>query len=280
MFEQYQVVSCERTFSIVYSKGRKDVFSDWQRLRIFDTNQSEVVKKVVINIKALLLLPQSKEPRSYEIEIDFDSLITAIKLPKELAENQSADEADDQDSPPAWWILRQQGTARMLITYSDYVVATTLSTAIENWFKALKTAPGVQLSGNIRRFFSYSIVSNFPYVITGVMGLFACDKIFLIASSQNWSLSKISIALTMLIFLALIIFKFVDTVIDQFTDYVFSLSPVSSIRLTKGDAELYAASQKQNRTNMIKGGLALIGAVAVGVAGNAVYELIVKRLLA
>lgn len=84
----------------------------------------------------------------------------------------------------------------------------------------------------------------------------------------------------MLIFLALIIFKFVDTVIDQFTDYVFSLSPVSSIQLTKGDAELYAASQKQNRMNMIKGGLTLISAVAVGVAGNAVYELIVKRLLA
>lgn len=109
----------------------------------------------MINIKALLLLPQSKEPRSYEIEIeiDFDSLITAMKLPKELAESQSADEADDQDSPPAWWILRQQGTARMLITYSDYVVASTLSTVIENWFKALKTALGVQLSGNIRRFF-------------------------------------------------------------------------------------------------------------------------------
>ena len=84
----------------------------------------------------------------------------------------------------------------------------------------------------------------------------------------------------MLIFLALIIFKFVDTVIDQFTDYVSSLSPVSSIRLTEGDAKLYAASQKQNRTNMTNGGLALIGAVAVGVAGNAVYELIVKRLLA
>lgn len=112
------------------------------------------------------------------------------------------------------------------------------------------------------------------------MGLFACDRVFLIASSQNWALSKITFALTMLIFLALIIFKFIDTVIDQFTDYVFSLSPVSSIRLTKCDAELYAASQRQNRANMIKGGLALIGAVAVDVAGNAVYELIVKRLLA
>ena len=238
------------------------------------------MKKVVINTKALTLLPQSKEPRGYEIEIDFDSLITAMKLPKELAESQSVDEAEDQDSPPAWWILRQQGTARMLITYSDYVVATTLSTAVENWFKALKIAPGLQLSANIRRFFSYSIVSNFPYVITGLMGLFACDRIFLIAVSQRWAQSKITIALTILIFLALMIFKFVDTVIDQFTDYVFSLSPVSSIRLTKGDAELYAASQKQNRKNMIKGGLALISAVAVGVAGNAVYELIVKRLLA
>lgn len=147
LYEQYQIVSSNCTVTLFHISDAKEKFSSFKRFKVHDSTSLSAVENIRLKYSFLIVLPKTKRPQSYDIEIDISSR-AAIHQRSELETGISK----------RLMLFFAPWTGLIEIEYVDYTVARNFLVAIEHWFNALpqgKSIPGIFLLKQYSEYFPF-----------------------------------------------------------------------------------------------------------------------------
>ena len=125
--EQYHIISKNCSITLFHLDDQRQVFSSFERFKIFDRTTLSPVENIRIEYNFLIVLPQLKKPQSYKIEINIRSRAAMIKRANNTNSTRSA----------IFYEFLTDNTAFLEIDYIDYSVARNFQGVIDGWFRAL-----------------------------------------------------------------------------------------------------------------------------------------------
>jgi hypothetical protein len=128
-FEQYNVTSSSCSITVFFVKGTKEVFSSFERFKLFNSSSRSETERVFINFNFMIILPKTKRVQQYEIKINLSSNLGVSKKVRE----------DMGGSESIFRLLIGQ-TAQISIKYIDYLVDKNFLDTIDEWIKCLPSS--------------------------------------------------------------------------------------------------------------------------------------------
>ncbi len=151
--EQYNICSKNCSVSIYYYEDTREVFSTFERFRMYDSSRLSPVESVLLKYDFLIKLPQTNRLQNYTLGIRLASRITVMKKMRE-------------DFPVGFplrpFILDR--TANVSIDYVDYMVARNFQDAIKGWIDGLEEHSAPKLIKFLQR------RSHYIPIITKALG--------------------------------------------------------------------------------------------------------------
>lgn len=264
LYEQYNIKSHNCSVTLFYVKETKEVFSSFERFKLFNQSSLSEVERVYLKYNFLIVLPKTKRTQSYELEINLSSQIAARKSIKENIR------------PPAkiFQIFLGQ-TAIVSMKYIDYLVARNFLDTIDEWFRALPTNKSSTLFTKLseRSHYFPVLLKNGFFILASYL-LYKKYLYFIPPNTTDLSIfSKYAIVTIPIIYFSLRIGltfgKYIEDAIDD-------MQPLSYICLTRGDEKLIAQTKRNNKIKIIKAIGSLLMALLTGIGASIIANLLTK----
>lgn len=128
--EQYNICSANCSITVFYVDDTRDQFSSFDRFRLHNAGCTNPVESILFKYNFLVILPKTKQPQSYTINIRLASRVAVMRR------------MDGEFYGPPPQIIRIMGnrTAVVEVEYIDYMVARNLLNIVDEWFKGIPTA--------------------------------------------------------------------------------------------------------------------------------------------
>lgn len=177
MLEQYQHSDLACRFAVSYVDGTTETFSGMERFVLQAPAAQQVVHDIDITYSFFLVLPQTQEPKSYQLTVSLRSEVAAI----ERLEQTKATFAEKQ-----MYFSLSQATSKLEIEYVDLAVARNIEQTLGGWYNALPKR-NVTLANLYRRGAKLLLVMLRPMLYLGVTAAFLywTDFVDLISESNS-----------------------------------------------------------------------------------------------
>lgn len=262
---QYKVASASASFSIKYQNDSSERFSSIERFKLHAGAKGVPVEEVDISYRFLVILPETKKPQEYRINISLLSRIVKIEDLRRKIEEINI-------SIPLWQFDNEL-TCRASIDFTDITVANAFMSVIKSWERTLDQVETSSLIKNIRPFakympsvFKYGLLVAGSYYTMGVV-----DKYFLSPEAHT----------TAVFILIAFIFNFLLWRVginagNKSERHLNQLYEVSYIYFSGADKKLADECTSTRNKNIMYGGLYLAGTLLIGVLASGVANYIFK----
>lgn len=268
--EQYTIVASSKRVVISYRSGQSDDFADWNRLKIIDRSKIYITKKVVLECDFLLIRSEQNKPRNYKIQVEIDSINGCYaKLPKDLSSGNDNDA--ESNFFAAYWHITRNGSTRCNITYTDYIIASTLQAVVDKWYSTIPKVENWENFELLRRVFNFRFIDFFINTIA------ACIGLWIAFSHGNELEGRFGISATIcLILIGSAFFWIAAKDLSEWgLDKFISSPPSSSICITEGDKQLIEYTKTQQNSGIIK----LLASIASSLITAIISKLAIAYLL-
>ncbi len=223
---------------------------------------------ILFQYEFLVILPQTRKPQSYSLEIRFISRIAFSKRMR----------SEFIGSPPRFFLGFGRRTINIEIRYIDYNVARTFVAAIDEWTRGLTTSQyqsgmkWLQSKSHImRKILEFLIVIFVMYQIGRVIPHFVTHTSDLLAFA-DFTLAAVA-CVYVAYFAAGFIARFIEASVDD-------IAPIAYISISKGDARDIEEFTKRNKRNKWKIFGGLLGTLLFSVLIEVTAILIVEYVKA
>jgi hypothetical protein len=252
LYEQYNIIENNCNVTLYHIDDCKEVYSSFDRFRLSEKSSLSSIENVRLQYNFLILLPKTKRPQSYKIDIDIHSR-AAIK--------QKASKEHGLSRRIMHLIASR--TALLEIEYIDYTVARNFRTAIDSWFNGLD-----QSKENKVLNFLQDHSHNISLLTRYSSALFICFYFFY--QSSNWftdtstleNLFRISVVAFGTIFIVSGITGRFGAEIARSIDRI---QPLSFLNLTRGDEKAIIELEDENNKNKNKSFLNIALTIALNI---------------
>ena len=211
------------------------------------------MESILVKYNLLLIPPQLDKPQTYTI---------SIRVASQLATRKRMEEHFFGEIPKIIRIMNGR-TLLVEIEYTDYVVARAILSLIDEWQRVIPRDTESRMM-KLMQAKSYLIPRSVKF-ITAIFATFLVVKTlphFLSSDQPNLLLfgqifSYASISVFSAYCIAGWFARVLESSIDRWT-------PLSFVKLNKGDDVAIAASEEANRNNIIKGGVAPVSWTETG----------------
>lgn len=250
LYEQYNIVENNCNVTLYHIDDCKEVYSSFERFKLYDRSSTSPIENIRLQYNFLILLPKTRRPQSYTIEINIHSR-AAIK---QKAEKEHA-------LPRSIIQFFATRTAQIEIEYIDYTVARNFQTTIDHWFSSLEQSK----SSRVLKL-AQGHTQNFSFILRYLSALFLCSFFFI--EFPSWISTELTIEtqlkLAILCFGTVYILCGTAAKIGTFLEAaVDRIQPLSYLKLNRGDDTSISELQKSNDKNNAKTFIGL--AVAIGI---------------
>lgn len=262
---QYSIASANASFSIKYQNDSSERFSSIERFKVHAGAKGIPVEEVDISYRFLVVLPETKKPQEYRINISLISRVVKIEGLRKKIE-------DINISIPLWQ-FDSELTCRASIDFTDITVANAFMSVIESWERTLDEVDTSPLIKKIRPFakhmpsiFKYGLLLAGTYYTLGVV-----DKYFILPEAHT----------TAVFLLVAFLFNFLLWKIGLNTGnrskkHLNQLYEVSYIYFSVADKKLADQCSSARKKNIVFGGLYLAGTFLIGVLASGVASYIFR----
>lgn len=262
---QYKVVSANASFSIKYQNDSSERFSSIERFKLHAGAKGIPVEEVDISYSFLVVLPETKKPQEYKINISLLSRTVKIEDLRRKIE-------DINISIPLWQFDNEL-TCRASIDFTDITVANAFMSVIQSWERTLDEVETSSLIKNIRPFAKY-MPSVFKYGLLLVGSYYTLDVVDKYFSSPTAHTTAVFVLIAF-------IFNFLLWRIGLNTGnkserHLNQLYEVSYICFSGADKKLADECTSTRNKNIVYGGLYLAGTFLIGVLASGVASYIFK----
>ncbi len=258
--EQYHIESSTTAVSVFHLDDTKEVFSSFERFRIYNTSATSPVEQVVLKYSFLIVLPKTRKPQTYTVEIRVVSRIAALRKLR-------------RDAPPFVRVLGGQ-TAFVRVEYVDYMVARSLLAVTEGWFAGVPVAQGSAWFKSVRRHSEwFNQIGEYSMAGVTLFSVFRVLPSLVPATADPTALTRFLVGAVAMLFLAYRIGHLIGSKVEDALD---SWEELAYLKLNRGDeVELASATRDNNRAivKVVLGGIVtfLLGVIASLVA-NAISK--------
>lgn len=261
LYEQYNIVSSQCSVTLYRLKDQKEVFSSFERFKLYDSSSLSPVENISIEYNFLIVLPQTNTPQSYKISVNLHSRAALHKRAK-----------SEQGLPRKFFRIIAGKTGNIEVEYVDYTVARTFLAAIQEWVDALNQ--------NTTRHWllrAQNISEHFPFLFRALTTVSVLAALFWqfqtslqssVSNGQLYVMALLGFGGTYL--LSQIGYK-VGQVGERFVD---SYQPPSALCLTRGDENVIKELEDSNKAAVRRA----VGSVAFLVAINMIAIWLVNLL--
>lgn len=242
--EHHSHLGVSISVQVEHKDDRKLTYSSWEKFKLYDTSNVSPISELTVTFEFAISVPKVEETlekaryQRYQVnvalisKIGFD--IARFNIP--LAKNQ---------------VLNFLPSIITNIEYVDFVFARTLMNVVDEWMKALTEAP---VSWHFPALQRYSYKFGFIFGNLAVFaGLFAAWSIainFEVFDPSNlYSLARWALITAGIVIGAHVFGRLLG---DFIGDLVESTSPLSCIKINRGDQRRYEEVFGENRTAMYK----------------------------
>ena len=258
---QYNVISANSSFSAKYMNDSSERFSSIERFELHAGSKGVPVEEVDINYNLLVVLPQTKKPQEYRINIRLISRTAKLESMKE-----------EMMSFPISIPMAQfenKFTCRVTVNFVDVTVANSFISVVKGWFDSLETT---ELSSIVKvlRFFSHLIpiatkwgmLAGALYVVLGLSDEYLIEMTTPYQTLASFLLISICFGFVMFRFGA-----FAGSKAEEALDQIYQ---ISYICLSGADKNLAENSGGQVKVNVIKAGVYVISTIVLGVVSSGI----------
>lgn len=262
---QYNVVSANASFSIEYQNDSSERFSSIERFRTHASSKGVPIEEVDINYNFLFVLPETKKPQEYSINIRLVSRI--VKL-EDLRERTS----DMPFSMPLWQFDNGL-TCRASIDFIDITVANSLMSVIKSWLSGLEEVETHSVVKKIRPWAKYTpAICKYGLLFSGV---------YYTLNVINHYFATPEAHTTAVFILIAYLFNFLLWKSGLFTGrkiecHINQMYEISYISFSGADKKLAKECSAAKRKNSIYGFGYLLGTFAIGFLSSGVATLVFK----
>jgi len=263
--KQYNVKVINPSIDILHLKGRKEGFTSFEKLGIYNTSIIEPIKALKIQYKILLILPNIQSPQCYNIEI---KIFSGLALYEEY-----------KSEFPFRWLRRinKADSAEIKIEYVDYNVANSFMQLIEDWFKTnnmLETNKYLKKKKKRSEWITYFFKYSFPFISTSFLYLYVNKFISLTNNIESIRYSLISFVIISFFF---ILGKFIGNQIENSIDKIVSEN-IPRFEINIGDKELLNKHINKKKKSLRKAITKTILGIALGAVGSIVATYVLNTI--
>lgn len=264
-YEQYQIQTANCSVKVFYVNDTRETFSSFGRFAGFNAGTTSPVESVLIEYNFLIILPQTRRPQTYKLEI---RLASRIAVEKQMR----------KDLPfPVPRILRIMGnqTAVVNVKYIDYAVARSMLNTVDEWLGGLKKAKVSKAWTQItKRSHLLPYVSR--YVVGAIVAylVYANAKYFVAPNASLYQLAIFLLLSFIGLFAAYRLARHLGSAAESSLD---NWSPLSYLSLTAGDKNLIAEARSINRRSVWASVSKFIGALLVSVLSGLIVAWLISK---
>lgn len=254
--EQWDVLVINCSYTIFSDRNQKEVYSSIERFCMYNEGASSCTENVVIRYNFSLRASQTKNPQSYTIQIN---LSNRVALRKKIIEESPI------KIPPVVISMLSSKTAEIKVGFVDYVCARSIMSAFDEWIKSLDESAE---SGFIKKLKEQSFLIKPVFEILTLAFLFYLIylKIPIYVSEDSPSPQLIAYFLFFIVVAVFSLYKFSGFMGAFVGGAIGSVSEVSYIKLTKGDAKYIDRLLSSNKHEKVKAILGSVVNILVSVA--------------
>lgn len=261
--EQYKSIGRNVTIKVNCTDERSQTFSSWEKFSQYDQSSTAAVSEIFITYEFLVELPAVKKFHRYKLEI---RLVSGVAAGNFL-------------SPFRMGLFRITGMPAPIIVrieYVDYLVAKNFISTIDEWVKSLAEIkshwhfPRLQRhSGHFRHIFPSCTLAAAIYA-TYRLGI----TMNVLAVPSNPKILLWGCIGGVLMVLSTMLGRIFGMQVENHVD---STTPISAIKLTRGDERAFERRFQSNKRELLLAALFSSGAIAT-IFLNLVSDFILKML--
>ncbi|MBU1618916.1 MAG: hypothetical protein KJ556_16885 [Gammaproteobacteria bacterium] len=254
---QYNVISANASFSVEYVNDSSERFSSIERFMMHAGAKGRAVEEVAISYNILVVLPQTRKPQEYRLNILFASRTAKIEGMKK--------QIDDMPFSIPLWQFENKFTCRASINFVDITVANSFMSVVKNWLDCLE----VTSLNPILKFIRY-LSGYLP--LLGQYGLLMIGAIYTNSQMNQYFQEPAASTTASFILLAFIfnflmfrLGRFIGVKSERHLDFIYQ---ISYINFSGADKKLATESSTSVRTHVAKSIVYIVFSIGLAVAAN------------
>ena len=251
--QSLSVIAVNTSITAYHSNGEKQVFSSFDRFKLYNTGNSAPLENVNLSY-SFLLADEPNPAKSYKVSINVTSQCTI----------QEKSNLDPINGIGRLQMLLYLAPLRCKIDYVDYVVAKTFQASIDEWIKGLTVGKSFRGIKFLQRYSHWiprlsSTTSSSLFLIFAALQL---DKTLPLSNADLLAKGSLlaSISITLL-FLGFTLGKFMENAIDK-------NSALSQIHINKGDEKINKRFADKKTSSNLRFVLGIAATIALNIASN------------
>jgi hypothetical protein len=247
-------------------RNTKDHFTSFDRAQLQISGGAQPIESILLKYDFLIVLPTLSKPQNYSISV---RVVSRLAVERHMRE-----EAYSAFSIPRFIRMMAHYTGSSEITYVDYAVARSLSTAIDEWFQTIPRSHENKFMKWAQKYTHW--LPRTSRFITGIVMVWVLIRIlpYVINETRGDFLhfARFFLYGGLAIYAAYMIAGWLGIYAEGAMD---SWSTLSYIKINRGDEREVERSVNENRTHLIKGAAGLTGVVIMDVIAKVIAEIAV-----
>lgn len=238
--EQYSICSKSCSVTIYYYQDTREVFSTFERFRMYDSSRLSPIESVLLKYNFLIKLPQTNRLQNYTLSIRLASRITILKKMRE----------DLPTGLPLRHFIVDR-TASVSIDYVDYMVARNFQDAVRGWIDGLEEHDTSKFTKFLQKR-SHFIPRITKYAIGGVVVYLILKYITFFLPAGLVELNQLARFLILAFSTLFFSFRLADWLGTVSENAVDNFTELSYINLNRGDEKEIKIAKKKNQHYVLK----------------------------
>lgn len=251
--EQYAIQASSCAVTIFHIDDQREVFSSFERARIFEAGSLSPVENVQLEFRFLIKPPLVEKAAPCDIVVNVHSRIGLMEKAK--TQNEIFEEM-------MYFVASRTGSVS--IKYVDYAVARTVLRAIDEWFEGLPQAADLPFERQIRKLSNYGPVA-FKYGTAALCGWWI-SRIFLDRSGVG---IEEAVSFGVLAFTLIFVASGVGYQLGEILERsIARFRPLSFVKLNRGDEKLIQSFGKSHAWLVAKALASVLGICLLNIMSN------------
>lgn len=262
--EQYNICSKNCSVTIYYDEDTREVFSSFERFRMYDASRVNPVESVLLKYDFLIKLPQTNRLQNYTLSIRLASRVTIMKRM-----------GDDfpYGLPLQLRTLLTERNINVSINYIDYMVARNFQDAIKGWVDGLEEHSFHKVIKSLQKK-SHYIPKLTKYFASGIVLYLILKYLWRFVPIGASDLNQMA-RFVILAFSSLFVsFNFAAWIGGLSESAVDNLTELSFVKLNRGDEREIKAAKDKNRNYMLGAIGGIVGTLILGTLSSLIAHYI------
>lgn len=264
--EQYNICSKNSSVTIYYAVDTREVFSSFERFRMYDASRVSPVESILLKYDFLIKLPQTNRLQSYTLSIRLASRISIMKNMRDEFPH---------DVPLPLLSLLGNRNAIVSINYIDYMVARNFQDGVKGWIDGLEEHSFHKAIKFLQRK-SHYIPKFTKYFASGVVLYLILKYLPRFVPIGGIDLNQLARFLILAFASLFVAFNLAAWIGGLSEDAVDNLIELSYIRLNRGDEREIKIAKDKNRVYIIRAIGGIIATLLLGTLSSLIANYISK----